>query len=323
VEETGLFPWKERLRRLVIVVVLLAAAFAGRADAVTPGRDGPIVYENVFETDATHIWVANPDGSRVQDLTPEWEDEATDPAWSPNRRKIAFVSDRGNDDGHAFIWVMNRDGSGARALGGGGIEQLAPAWSPDGKTVAFMRCSRYQDGEGTCSSAQIATIGANGKGLKKLTKPLRTTGVDSKPAWSPNGKTIVFQRTIDFGTVTIWTIGANGKALRRILADDSEVDHSPSFSPTGKRVVYVTNTDGTESIYTMNPDGKARKLVVEEEFDPDEDGQGGGAENPAFAPSGQRIVYMGGGDLWTVGVDGTARTQLTQDGGDEPDWGRA
>ncbi len=305
------------------MAVVLAAVFAARAAAVTPGKDGRIVYENVAGSDATHIWVANPDGSGITDLTPSWDDEATDPAWSPNGRRIAFVSDRGNEDGMTFVWVMNRDGSGAHPLGGGGTEQLAPAWSPDGKRIAFMRCSREQDAGGTCSSGQIAVIGADGKLLKRLTKPLRTTAVDTRPAWSPNGTTIVFQRTVDFGNVTIWTISAGGKNLKRILGDDSQVDHSPSFSPNGKKILYATDTDGPEAVYLMTPNGKARTKVVEEDDDADDPGNpGGGAENPAFAPSGTRIVFMSGGDLWIVGLDGRGAVQVTQDGGDQPDWGR-
>ena len=47
---------------------------------------------------------------------------------------------------------------------------------------------------------------------------------------------------------------------------------------------------------------------------------GEGAE--AFSPSGTRIVYVAGGELWVVGLDGQNPVQLTQDGGDHPDWGR-
>ena len=57
------------------------------------------------------------------------------PAWSPDGRKIAFVSDR---DGNSEIYVMNADGSGQRRLTRNPAYDADPAWSPDGRTIAFV-----------------------------------------------------------------------------------------------------------------------------------------------------------------------------------------
>ena len=76
----------------------------------------------------------------------------------------------------------------------------------------------------------------------------------------------------------------------------------------------------------MSSSGKARRTVIEGTTDPDDpdpDVQGASAENPAFAPTGKRIVFMSGGDLWVVRLDGRDPVQITDGGGDEPDWGRA
>ena len=322
---TRLRPAEDRwgvVQRIAVICALLAgAALASAAGAVPSAKDGPIAYDNSGET-SLDIWVINPDGSGGRDLTAAEDSDDTDPALSPNARKIAFVSDRGSDDGSTFLWVMNADGSGAHKLGGGGIFQAAPAWSPDGKRIAFLRCAREVEGGGDCSTGQIAVIGVNGKGLKLLTKPLRTAAADSHPSWSPNGKTIVFERRVSFGNVTVWTVSSAGKDLKRILDDDSQAPHVPSFSPNGRQILYATDTDGPEAIYVMNANGKERRKIVEEGTDPDDPAaQGGGVENPAFAPSGNWIVFMAGGDLWVVGLDGKDPVQITDDG-DEPDWGR-
>jgi Tol biopolymer transport system component len=310
------------LRLAVVGAILVGAALASAAGAIPSAKDGPIVYDNSGET-SLDIWVIKADGSGVRDLTAAEESDDTDPAFSPDSRKIAFVSDRGNEDGNTFVWVMNADGSNAHKLGGGGIFQAAPAWSPDGKRIAFMRCAREVEGGGDCSTGQIAVIGVNGKGLKLVTKPLRAAAADSHPSWSPNGKTIVFERRVSFGNVTVWTVSSDGKGLKRILDDDSQAAHVPSFSPNGKQIVYVTDTDGPEAIGVMNANGKSRRKIIEEGTDPDDPGaQGGGVENPAFAPTGNRIVFMAGGDLWIVGLDGKNPVQITDDGGDDPDWGR-
>jgi TolB protein len=71
----------------------------------------------------------NPGGTPAQ-LT-NTKGASLSPAWSPDGTKIAFTSNR---DGADKIYVMNADGSDARALHDGS----APSWSPDGQWIAFQ-----------------------------------------------------------------------------------------------------------------------------------------------------------------------------------------
>src|SRR6185436_11226570 len=57
------------------------------------------------------------------------------PAWSPDGRKLAFVSER---DGNAEIYVMNADGSAQENLTRQPANDSHPAWSPDGRKIAFV-----------------------------------------------------------------------------------------------------------------------------------------------------------------------------------------
>jgi Tol biopolymer transport system component len=58
----------------------------------------------------------------------------TDPVYSPNGLKIAFIS---THDGDPEIFVMNADGTGLRKLTDNTAVDAAPSWSPDGAKIVF------------------------------------------------------------------------------------------------------------------------------------------------------------------------------------------
>jgi len=80
------------------------------------------------------IYVMNADGSGKRNLTHDALQNA-EPVWSPDGRRIAFVSRR---DGKAEIYVMNADGSGKRNLTRNPAKDVSPSWSPDGRKIAFV-----------------------------------------------------------------------------------------------------------------------------------------------------------------------------------------
>jgi Tol biopolymer transport system component len=283
-----------------------------------------IAFQSYENTTASYdIRVVNPDGTGAANLTPDGFANEIEPSWSPDARRIAFASDRAGGAGGAYaLYVMNADGSAVRKLVTAGVEQHSPAWSPDGRLITFRRCTAHTT-DGECRTAQIAVVRPDGRRVRNVTRAVRDV-IDSKPAWSPNGKQIVFSRTRDFGAEQIWVIGANGKGLKRLLQDGAEIDHNPSWAPNGRRIAFASHRAGTDGIFVMNTNGKGVRRVIAEFVDPEaEDAEGtGGVANPVFSPSGTRIVFVAGNDLWMVNVSGGGLTRLTEDG-DEADWARA
>jgi Tol biopolymer transport system component len=181
--------------------------------------DGRMIALSRGTGDAREIYVINADGSGQRRLThsPGMD---LDPTWSPDGRKIAFVSRRercpgvagdrlGYVCGNAELYVMNADGSGQRNLTRNPAYGFysAVAWSPDGKKMAFA-CDR--DG-----NAEIYVMNADGSAQRRLT---RNPASDGPPAWSPDGRKIAFVRGTDYLTFgsEIYVMNADGSGQRKL-----------------------------------------------------------------------------------------------------------
>jgi Tol biopolymer transport system component len=114
-------------------------------------KPGPCCYSSHAD-----IYVMNADGSGIRELTHDARQNA-EPAWSPDGRRIAFVSRR---DGNADIYVMNADGSGKRNLTRNPAKDYRPSWSPDGRRIAFV-----SDREGRL---EAFVMNADGSGQRSL-----------------------------------------------------------------------------------------------------------------------------------------------------------
>ena len=108
----------------------------------------------------------NADGSSLTNLTNNPADDGG-PAWSPDGRQIAFVSDR---DGDSEIYVMNADGSHQTNLTDNPEAIIWPAWSPDGRQIAFD--FRVRDG-----NTDIYVVNADGSSPTNLANPRQMIGI--------------------------------------------------------------------------------------------------------------------------------------------------
>jgi TolB protein len=167
---------------------------------------------------SSNIFVANTDGTDLQQLT--FDDSARNirPDWSPNGQQIAFTTRR---DGNDEIYVMNADGSGIPTdLTNNPASDNAPAWSPNGQKILFQ-----SDRDG---NEEIYVMNADGSDQTNLTNYL---GRDEDPAWSPNGQQITFHRDvqpIDQQILQVFTMNADGSnptQLTGLEGDLSENGH--------------------------------------------------------------------------------------------------
>ncbi len=203
------------------------------------------------------IWVMNADGTGQRQLTNNSVLDQ-DPTFSPNGRKIAFLTRRGVDGppGQDNIWVMNADGSNQTRLTSG-TDVNDPTWSPDGTKIAFVK------------GGELWVINSDGTGQTQYT----TNDTDYKyaasavdhPTWSPGGSTIEFA-AVGRNGCTCWdyfSIGVgNAMSPTNLGLAASSSDKHLAFSPDGTRIVLQTNRSGNQEIYTMNPDGSSQTNVT-------------------------------------------------------------
>jgi Tol biopolymer transport system component len=99
-------------------------------------RDGRrLVFASRRSGDTIDIWIADADGSGVQQLTRGPSSIQGSPYWSPDGRRVVFDS-FGNDD-HWHIWTIDAEGGTPRRLTTQAGNENVPIWSHDGRYIYF------------------------------------------------------------------------------------------------------------------------------------------------------------------------------------------
>jgi Tol biopolymer transport system component len=212
---------------------------------------------------------------------------------------IALSADK--NTGKFDIWTISASGTGANNLtAGNGLKDSSPSFSPE-KGVHIAWVASRTGCRGGCQG-DIWVM--DNRGGHKFNATRTSDSDEQGPSWAVSGGVIAFSRApASGGTADIWTIlwtGANPQRLTTSTANDIE----PAYAPVGRLIAFVSNRSGSNGIYVMNPSGADVRLLAMN------------GRTPNWAPQGDRIAFVRGGNVWTMASNGTAQRQLTTSGTD-------
>jgi serine/threonine protein kinase len=162
------------------------------------------------------------------------------PSWSPGGDKLAFSSTRFGDGRYRIYITPANDDQQTAELGYG----KDPVWHPRQDLIAF---------NGTDTSGAnpgLWLMRSDGSGRMMLTD----NGNDQRPAWSPDGRYLVFMSNGRDGNWELYRLDMSTSELVRLTIHSAQ-DGLPTVSPDGKWVAFMSDRDGYWRLWYMSIDG--------------------------------------------------------------------
>lgn len=290
------------------------SVFEGRDGAYSPKGDqiayvrGPGTwYRKGYQGSSNDdLWLCNADGSNNRQFT-NHKGQDNYPMWSADGRTLFYVSDvlgglanlvRQEPGGKPLALTNHKDDFVRRAR-----------ISANGEAIVY-ECGadlwHYSLKDNQTRKLHIE-VNADDRSNPEIVKTF-TTGA-TEFSWSPDEKQIAF---VVHGEIFLMS-RAGGKAKR--LTDHPAFDHGVAWSPDAKKILFLSDRNGHEDIYLLEPDdpdhpelGTAHRHKVKQITDTPEAEIG-----VSFSPDGSRVAFLRAGKLMTMNPDGTNEKVLVSD----------
>jgi len=247
-------------------------------------RDGRWVVYASYHNDAIELHALDLQSGRSSQLT-TGGNVNVEPRFSPDGKRIAFVSTAYNGRFHIFVADFNQgELANIRRITGETRStlpryyysafdtEISPAWSPDGAEIVFISNRGHIYGSGGLWRMK-AEPGASARELH-----YEETTWRARPDWAPDGKRLVYASYLGRQWHQLWTMPAAGGFAFPLSYDTlSEYAHpanhqrggydniNPRWSPDGKRIAFISNRDGNTSLWVQDfPGGYQSPVLIRE-----------------------------------------------------------
>ncbi len=272
-----------RILPILFVILILAAG-------VTAQSKRPMTPEDVISLNRASDAQMSPDARRVTFVVSSWDRENDrinsdiwlvdevrqavrltshpkrddSPRWSPEARRIAFLSERGDADAGAQIYLVNPLGGEPVQLTSHKAPIQSFEWSPDGRSIVFIaeeprEKPRTKPPIVLDEDLRFAQLWILDVGSRQITPLTRGSRYITAFNLSSDGSSIVFTaratpRLMDNDTTEVFLTPAvlqnapYDTAQSKQITKGGGVENQPRLSPDGRWVSYLAHSDGDPNV---------------------------------------------------------------------------
>ena len=212
-----------------------------------------------FDDKRSHLWVIDATTGAARPLTSgdAWND--TDPQWSPDGSRIAFVSDRTgkelDESRNSDVWTIPAAGGSLTKISTSPERDASPVWSPDGRSIAFLS-SEDED-----APQQVFIAPSDGSGTPKVVAPALDL-IPGNLQWVDRGRSLYFDTGVK-GELHVFRVDVATGVVRQVTHGPRGVRAS-NVSPTAGRMVYLANDfSHLDDVYTSALDGSGERKLTD------------------------------------------------------------
>jgi dipeptidyl aminopeptidase/acylaminoacyl peptidase len=204
--------------------------------------------ENVTDAD---VWLVPTSGGEAIRLTTSRKND-TQPRWSPDGKRIAFISAR---EEKSQVFLISPTGGEAEKLTDSKSGVQSFAWSPDNSRIAYVaqqeptpdeekKQKEKDDPQFFDKNFKFSRIWVIDVKTKKANEVVKSDYVAADPQWSPDGRSMAYTTfptpKADDGSLSdIWVVDIESGKQRKLVENEGP-DSSPRWSPDGRQIVYLT-----------------------------------------------------------------------------------
>jgi dipeptidyl aminopeptidase/acylaminoacyl peptidase len=248
---------------------LVAVSRTGPSDGRADNKDRSDVrhYKNTsykfndtgwFDDRRTHLWVVDVKSASAKQITEgdDWND--SDPQWSPDGTRLAFVSNRTGkeyeENRNTDVWVISASGGKLTKISDHDESDNEPRWSPDGKWIAFTGEVHERD------HPKIWLAPSAGAAPSTLA----ATGLDLIPGgleWSADGKSIYFESGVK-GEYQLFRVDVAAKSVSQVTSGARAVRNVDFNFTAGKMAYLVNDFKHLDDLYLADLNGRNERRLT-------------------------------------------------------------